>query len=445
MRIVVAALALTLAAPLLAVPLGVAAQEPANAPLRVFLDCQTFGCDQEFIRSELTWVDWVADRQTADVHMLITSQDAGGGGERFTLDLLGAARFAGQEQHLFYASSGGATEDEVREGLLDRMALGLVPFAVGTPAGDRLEVSLRDADDEEAGQATDDPWNFWVFTIGVDGNLDGESRQRSIEIEGSAEAERTTELWRFRSGLEVTRNEEEFELSSGRRTTVTENWELDNFAVRGVADHWAVGVNAGMGRSTRFNQDFYATFAPGIEFSVFPYTEFSRRALTVQYLVGAHHFSWTDTTIYGHTRENRLNHSLNASLDLVQPWGEVDVGVTGSHYFHRLNPVEAPDGGQASGRRIPWRIDLGGRLEVRLFRGFFVNFGGNYQWIRDQLHIPKEDLDDEDILLELQQLATDFSYETFFGISYRFGSIFSGAVNPRFGGGGGGGDDDDDR
>jgi hypothetical protein len=436
MRAGVTLLLLTLAG-----PLAVAAQGPAAAaPLRVFLDCQTFGCDEEFIRTELTWVDWVADRQTADVHLLVTSQDAGGGGQRYTLDLLGALRFQGQEQHLAYASSGDATDDEVREGLLDRMALGLVPFAVATPSGDRLGVTFREPDEEEAGgQARDDPWNFWVFTIGVDANLEGEQRQSAEEIEASAEAERTTELWRLRSNLELSRSEEEFQLSSGRRTTVTENWRFDNFAVRGIADHWAIGVNADIGKNTRFNQDFYATVAPGFEFSVFPYADFSRRALTLQYTVGAHHLSWAEPTIYGETRENRWNQSLRASLDLVQPWGEIDVGITGSHYFHRLNAVLDADGNETSGRRIPWRIDLGGDLEVRVFRGFFVNFGGSYQWIRDQLHIPKEDLDDEDILLELQQLATDFSYETFFGISYRFGSIFSGAVNPRFDGGGGGG------
>jgi hypothetical protein len=300
-----------------------------------------------------------------------------------------------------------------------------------------MELDVRDADDEET-QARDDPWNFWVFTIGVDGNLEGESRQKATEIEGTAAASRTTELWRLRSEVELTRNEEEFELSSGRKVnTVTENWSFDNFAVRSIADHWAVGANGNLGRSTRFNQDFFSTLAPGVEFNVFPYSEFTRRALTIQYLLGAHRFRWTDTTIYGETRETRFNQSLDASVNLVQPWGEARVGITGSHYFHRLNPVEAPTGEQASARRIPWRVEIGGRLEVRLFRGFFVNFGGNYQWIRDQLHIPKEELEDEDILLELQQLATDFSYETFVGISYRFGSIFSGAVNPRFGGGGG--------
>ena len=49
---------------------------------------------------------------------------------------------------------------------------------------------------------------------------------------------------------------------------------------------------------------------------------------------------------------------------------------------------------------------------MRLFQGFFVNLGLNYQWIRDQLHIPAEDLTEEEILLELQQLATDSRYQT---------------------------------
>ena len=95
--------------------------------------------------------------------------------------------------------------------------------------------------------------------------------------------------------------------------------------------------------------------------------------------------------------EQRLSQSLTAAVDLIQPWGELDVGISGSHYLHDLDR---------------WRLELDGRFEVRLFQGFFVNLGLNYQWIRDQLHIPAEDLTEEEILLELQQLATDSRYQT---------------------------------
>ena len=38
----------------------------------------------------------------------------------------------------------------------------------------------------------------------------------------------------------------------------------------------------------------------------------------------------------------------------------------------------------------------------------------------------------EEILLRLRQLATDYSYYTSVGFSYRFGSAFNNVVNPRF-------------
>ena len=39
----------------------------------------------------------------------------------------------------------------------------------------------------------------------------------------------------------------------------------------------------------------------------------------------------------------------------------------------------------------------------------------------------------EEILLELKRLATNYSARLEMGISYRFGSMYSNVVNPRFG------------
>lgn len=405
-------------------PLQAQPQTPRPDPLRVYLDCQTRGCDRNFIRTELSWVSWVRDRQVADVHVLITSQDAGGGGTRYTLDFIGGGAFEGEERQITYTTAGDATDDEVRNALVDRIALGLVPYALETQAGQRLTVtSSAPTEDEGGAQIVDDPWDFWVFRVELDGRLEGESRQQSVEMESSVSANRTTEAWKLNYELQYSREEEEFELDERTVDALRENWNTGAFAVRSVGDHWALGMRAETGKNTRFNQDLYVFTAPGIEFSVFPYDEFTRRQLTFQYLVGLNHFQWADTTIYGHIEETRFNQSLTASLDLVQPWGQVDVALTGAHFFHDLER---------------WNLDLWTRLEVRLFQGFSLNVGGSYEWIRDQLHIPAAGLSDEDVLLELQQLETDFSYETFFGISYRFGSIFNTVVNPRFGGRGGG-------
>lgn len=58
----------------------------------MFLDCN-FGCDEEFVRREITFVDYVRDRRDADVHILLTTEGTGGGTE-YTIKFIGLGRFA---------------------------------------------------------------------------------------------------------------------------------------------------------------------------------------------------------------------------------------------------------------------------------------------------------------------------------------------------------------
>ena len=76
------------------------AQEESSRPdaLRVFLDCAS--CDENYIRTEITFVNYVRDRTLADVHVLITTQATGGGGTEYTLKFIGLERFKGLENTL---------------------------------------------------------------------------------------------------------------------------------------------------------------------------------------------------------------------------------------------------------------------------------------------------------------------------------------------------------
>jgi len=58
--------------------------------LKVFIDCNR-GCDMNFIRTEINIVDFLLDRQAADVHVLITEQETGGGGTQFQFIFFGRA------------------------------------------------------------------------------------------------------------------------------------------------------------------------------------------------------------------------------------------------------------------------------------------------------------------------------------------------------------------
>jgi hypothetical protein len=52
--------------------------------LKLFLDC--YQCDEEYLRQNVTFVEYVRDRAVADIHVLVTVQETGGGGGAWTLN-----------------------------------------------------------------------------------------------------------------------------------------------------------------------------------------------------------------------------------------------------------------------------------------------------------------------------------------------------------------------
>ena len=54
---------------------------------KVFIDCRR--CDIDFIRTEITFVNYVWDRREADIHVLVTTQSTGSGGTEYTMAFIG--------------------------------------------------------------------------------------------------------------------------------------------------------------------------------------------------------------------------------------------------------------------------------------------------------------------------------------------------------------------
>src|SRR5882762_2333460 len=96
---------------------------PPPIKLRIFLDCNV--CDFDFMRTEINFVDYVRDRQDAQVHILVTDQATGGGGTEYTLLLIGQRELANVADTLKYVSPPGTSEDDLRHGLARTIRLGL--------------------------------------------------------------------------------------------------------------------------------------------------------------------------------------------------------------------------------------------------------------------------------------------------------------------------------
>ena len=424
-----AALLLTLAIwPAAARPGSAQALPPPFAPqpmLRVFLDCDR--CDFSYIRTEVTFIDYVRNREDGDVHVLVTTQRTGGGGEQWTLKYIGLGSRQGQDQTLVYNSPQTATEDEVRAGFLEIFKVGLVRYLADLPVADRLRVTYKSTQGATALKPAADPWNFWVFRIGASGDVNGEEQQSGRSIRGSLSANRTTDAWRVSIKGEGRYSDNTFLLEDedgGREEflSVSRDMELSAIIVKSLTQHWSLGTMSEV-RSQTFRNYFLRTrLAGGVEYNYFPYSESTRRMLTVQYTVGHDYAKYREITILGKTTEQLIDQRAEVGLSLRQPWGTANAEFNFSQYLTQ-----------------PSKYSLGveGFTEIRLFKGFSVNFYGEYSRTRDQIYLPRGEATTEEILLRQRQLFTGYQYFFNFGVSYSFGSILNNIVNPRFGGGGG--------
>ncbi len=404
-----------------------AAQPPAqsarNGLVRIFLDCSYF-CDEAFLKREITYVDYMRDRRDADVHLLVTTQDTGGGGTEYTLKFIGLGSFAGVEQVLQYFAPRTATSDEKRKGMAELIKQGLVRYVSESPAGKRLKVTLAPEDGAAAKPVTSrDPWNFWVFRTNVGGSFNGEQSSRNRSLRGSMSANRTTDAWRLDFSASTNYRENSFKLSeTDTFKSVSKNSNGSGLAVKSLTQHWSTGIVGNVSASTFLNYDFRLRIAPGVEYNFFPYAQSTRRMLTLQYTLGLDALNYREETIFGKTKERLFDQKVTTSLSLRQPWGTASGSVDLSQFLN--DPHK-------------YSISAFGATSVRLFKGFSFNVFTQLSRTRDQIYLPRGTASIEEILVRQRQLATGYQYFVNFGISYSFGSIFNNIVNPRFGGAGG--------
>ena len=398
---------------------------------RLFLDCNR--CDDDYVRKEVTFVDHVRNREDADVHVLVTTQDTGSGGIQYTLKFIGLGANQATEQTLVYNSPQIATDDERRAGFVAVLKRGLVRYTLGTAIGDRLVVTVKEADEDEKPASGKDRWNFWVFEIGGYSNVNGEEQQSGRSVGGSFEATRTTDAWRtsidigadYRDSKFIVEadEDEEADESLGRRTilSVRRSLEASGIIVKSLNQHWSLGLMGSAESQTFRNFEVNTRIAPGIEFNFFPYSESTRRLLTVQYTVGHVYHRYIEETIFGKTSDQLVDHRAEMGLSMRQPWGEANAEFNFQQYLN--DPKK-------------YSLGVDGGAEIRVFKGFSVEFFGEYSRTRDQVYLPRGRASTEEILLRQRQLFTGYQYFFNFGFSYSFGSIFNNIVNPRFGGGG---------
>jgi hypothetical protein len=392
-----------------------------NSTLTVYIDCR--GCDDDFVRSEISYVNFVRDQSVAEVQLLVTLQRTGGGGFQFTLDYIGLGEFQGKDNTILFISPQSDTNEIMRNRLVKYVKLGLVNYLSEKDIITDLEVTYTGSRKTRtvSEQEINDPWNGWNFELGANADMSGEESRENYRLNGNFRAQRTTENWKVRFNYWQNYNERVFISTDSlgneeREEFITEAQNVFGLVGRSLSDHWTAGAYFRGQSSTQDNIDLRLAITPTIEYSLFPYSEFNRRAITIRYGMLAEQNFYSDTTIFSKTEEFLLRQELNIQAEYTQPWGGIDGQIQLGNYMHDFSKN---------------RLNFDLRVNMRVSRIFSFNVSGRYSVINDQLSIPAGDLSDAERLLNLRNQATSYNFGASFGFEINFGSVYNNVVNSR--------------
>ena len=400
-----------------------ARQAPAAGPpgdsVKVFLDCVNVSCDFDFFRTEITFVDYVRDRKQADVHVLITGEGTGGGGEDYTLTFIGLGRFAGVDHLLHYVSRVTNTADETRRGLANTIKLGLVHYVAQTSVASELQITRTQPKGGSSPAAPgSDPWDFWYMSANISLYSSGEQLTTSTDVYGSLVASRVTEAWKIKLSGDFDYGRSRYTFSDGTEfVNVSRAYGVTAYAVKSLTPHWSAGARTQTSRSTYYNRRLSLSVAPAVEYNIFPYSESTRRQFTFNYGLGVRHLRYDELTIFDKLQETLPMQTFLLAATFKQPWGSWYTSFEARQYLTDLS----------KNRLIVWN-----NLNLRVFKGFSVRFSGDIERVHDQIYLPRGTATPEEILVRRSQLLTSYSYYLSFGLSYSFGSIHNNIVNTRF-------------
>ncbi len=406
---------------------NITAQQLIPSRLKVFIDCHN-GCDLTYIRSEINIVDFLLDRIAADVHVLITDQNTGSGGDKYQLIFFGQNQFRNMTDTLYFDNGANNTDFEERDILLKFLKIGLSPYIAKTKMADKISIQMKmdelkgDEKKEALAEQQKDPWNYWVYNTRVSGSLNRDEVYKSSNYYGSISASRVTEDLKVIFELEGGKNKSTFEYADDngilqKFTNNNNSYELDHYLVKSINTHWSWTYQVGFSRNTFSNNKQRSIFQTGVEYNIFPYKQVNTKFFTIAYILDARLNNYIDSTLYDKKKETLTGHGVETKLSFNQKWGTVGFGVDYHNYFHNWKY---------------FNLEANLELDIRITGGLSFNIFTSAELIRDQIYLPKEGATPQEVLTRRRQLASGYSVNAHFGVSYRFGSKLNNFVNPRF-------------
>tara|TARA_Y100000748_G_C15495252_1_gene488013 strand:- start:1435 stop:2652 length:1218 start_codon:yes stop_codon:yes gene_type:complete len=381
---------------------------------KLFIKCDR--CDDTYIRKEINYVDHVRDQALANIQLFIYRNRNANNGNRYTLDFIGNEFFSDKNISLQVDTNPKMTRDEIRSSLKNKIELGLVYYLIETDISNKIRISYDSAILSDEIESSSDKWNNWVFQSAGDANFENETSRKKSNINLQFDADKVTDKIKLQFDLDFERSNDRYENDDNIFTSRRNRKSFSMKSVWSLNEKWSAGFSGGASSDTYQNIDFRYHILPAIEYSFFPYNEFVRREMVINYRIGYGYRNYIEKTIYDKLKENVYVHFVGFETRFRQPWGEINTNLSGKSFLQ--------DPEKYSLRFDSW-------FSIRVFEGLSVRLGGELELIRDQLSLPMRNVSIEDLLLQQKEIATDFFTEFRIGLSYTFGSAYNNYLNSR--------------
>ncbi|MFA5816614.1 MAG: hypothetical protein WC865_13445 [Bacteroidales bacterium] len=368
-----------------------------------------------YIKKEITFINYVRDLRVADVYVISAYQPTGSGGGKETYFFVGQNRFAGMNDTIMISHSPDETDEVRRIKTVKILKMALMRYVLKTPLTEFFDIWFTEQIEETV---TTDKWNNWVFRTSISGFLNGEKSYKSTIMNGNFDAERITEKTKLSVSYSYGWRDNKYKIGEMVIKSYSRSQYANILYVKGINEHWSVGSSAYVNSSIYSNSDFSLIFRPAIEYNIFPYAQATRRQFRFQYGIGYEYYNYRDTTIYNKVQENLGSQLLSVAYKVVEKWGSGNISLSWKNYLHDWSKNH---------------LSLIGRFDLRIAKGLSFNIGGGVSLVHDQFSLEKGGSTFEEMLLRRKEIATQYTYNTTFGLLFTFGSIYNNAVNPRFG------------
>jgi len=337
-------------------------------------------------------VDFVRDRNFADVHIIVLSEQNGSGGQKFHLKFIGQNDFKNINETYDFSVSTDSTLEQIRQKLLQYLKLGLVRFWYQAGLSDKLAIKLNIDDTQKK---VKDKWHHWVFKIGSHAWFNGDSNSGNRNLSVYAKATKVEEKNKFSFALNYNNGHNRYTFNGEDITSDQEYFNINSYRVWGVNQHWSYGVFGNFTRSKYRNYDRSFAAYGGVEYSFFPYQESASKSLVLTTKFGGIFNTYFEKTIYNRSEELLGQGKILLNGNIVKKWGSIYAGIDYQSYLHDLNLYAVG-------------FNLGTNL--RLTKGLDFNTHAYYGIQHDQVNVAAGNLSLEETLLAQKQLQSGYEY-----------------------------------